>query len=72
MTRMRACLPAAANPAATALTPAVPPAALDDAAVWSPVEPAMPTMVMTAMAMEAMAMDAMVPMSVATADLLDW
>lgn len=32
----------------------------------------MPTMVMTAMAMEAMAMDAMVPMSVATADLLDW
>lgn len=29
-------------------------------------------MVMTAMAMEAMAMDAMVPMSVATADLLDW
>ena len=32
----------------------------------------MPTMAMTAMVMTAMAMDAMVPMTVATADLLDW
>ena len=29
-------------------------------------------MAMTAMVMTAMAMDAMVPMTVATADLLDW